>query len=152
MLGCENIGAKTQNSTPERRHFLCPYSAHICKDVSCWGRIRRMLDSCEPGMEHEFLFLPHYAADSDAGRWCMYYVTPRGEYGKRWPRQRVRGMNEAGLRMKSGMFLLTEGWRQRGNCWADAGKETSSQSSPETSLQSSKDSFEWVLVTHFEDT
>lgn len=149
-----NIVAKTQNSAPEETDFLCTYLASICKDIyiSRWGRIVRMLDSCEPGMEHEFLFMPHYAADSDAGRQCMYHVSAQGAYGNRRPCQRVPSMNEVGLRMKSGMLLLTEGWRHRGNYWVDAGKETSSQSSPGTFLKSSKGSFEWVLVTHFEDT
>jgi len=82
----------------------------------------------------------------------MYHVSPRGEYGNRRPSQRVHGMNEADLRMKSEMLPLTERWRHRGNYWVDAGKEASSQSSPGTFIKSSKGSFEWVLVTHFKDT
>lgn len=77
---------------------------------------------------------------------------PSGEYGDRRPSQRVCGMNEADLRKKSGMLLLMEGRRHRGNHWADAGKETSSQSSPGTFIKSSKSSFERVLVTPFKDT
>lgn len=126
--------------------------ANICKDISSWGRIMRMLGSCEPGMEHKCLFMPHYAVESDAGRRCMYHMSPRGESGNRRPSQRVHGINEADLRMKAGMLLLTEGWRHRCNYWVDAGKEASSQSSPGTFIKSSKGSFEWVLVTHFKDT
>lgn len=71
-----NIVAKTQNSAPEETGFLCTYLADICKDISRWARIVRMLGSCEPGMEHKCLFIPHYAVDSDAGRRCMYHVSP----------------------------------------------------------------------------
>lgn len=43
-----NIVAKTQNSAPEETGFLCTYLADICKDISRWARIVRMLGSCEP--------------------------------------------------------------------------------------------------------
>lgn len=84
----------------------------------------RVLDSCQPSMERVFSFLVQLTLMEEDDECVMLPFLVNMEIDSE--SQRVNGMKEADLRMKLGVLWLAEGWRHRGNCRADVGRETSS--------------------------